>query len=196
MSVDVFGDGTVRLDRAQFVSPAGSLFASVPAAAPDGVTDFARGLVEYRSTTPSVSVADMAFSLRLEKIGDENATGLANFIFEALDKQYEPRLNVDPTGRLYISQFDPKTSEYDEPYKAPLPLPLRSWVRVHFHVELQGAGKGTADLDVDGKRLATGVALKPTLAGGAMHAVAGVVFVRSPTSGWALHLDDLAISPK
>lgn len=195
VSINTDGNGSLIVNRSVFESPPAALQVTVPPA--DGAEGaFARSHLEWNAKSTSLTDVDLSFSLRLDKIGTPNAVGLANVNFASGTKAWESRLNLDTAGRLYVSQFDPQTKTYTEPYHAPTALAVGTWTRVRFHTKLVVVGQATVDLEVDGKPLTSGLAMNPTLASGSLQLLIGITFAPAPTTGWGLHVDNLLVTPK
>lgn len=195
LSGDTYGSGTFQLVDTPVSSAPGAALFTIPAT-DGGYDDFSRTELAYKSAGSSNAESDIVFALRIEKLGTATSTGLVLFDFQTQSQHYEARLNLDSTGHLFISQIDDKTSTYDEPFKAPLPLALGTWLQIHYHFRIQSQGQGTADLDVGGQRIVSALAMKPSLPAGTLSTQFGLNFVRLPTSGYQILLDDLLIKPK
>lgn len=192
-----FNGGTAVLDTTAASSLPRSLLCTTPAG--DAGTDagaFSQGYVHYISSPAQTSVAEVALSFRIDKAATIQAVGLVVFRFVGPDRNYETRLLVNEDLRLFISEFDSKTLTYSEPFRMPEPVAVGKWIRVKYRAELLAAGSGRADLDVDGKRVVTAVALKPFYASGNLRTDIGATYVRLPNDGWTVRIDDLLITPK
>ena len=152
--------------------------------------------VRYTSSPAQTSIADISFSVRIEKAATTQKVGLVVFQFVGSDRNHEARLGLDETLKLFISEIDTKTITYAEPFHMAKAIAVGAWVRVHYRVELLAAGSGKADLDVDGTRVVTAVALKPVYPSGNLRTNLGATYVRAPSDGWTIRFDDLLMSPK
>jgi hypothetical protein len=97
-------------------------------------------------------------------------------------------MGVFSNGKLYVYQHNADNSTYSTLYTGPTRAP-GAWARVRLHFAI-GAGK--VDLDVDGTRVATGLAASPpsVTATGAELWV-GVAYAAKGSQRWTVRVDDI-----
>jgi hypothetical protein len=192
------GGGTAKADTAASSSAPASMLSELPAV--DG--GLSEAFVLRKMKAPSVDVwAEAEF--RLEQT---DPAGSQLQVLKLLE--LSPTAPTDEDGwevgvavgganrKVVVFQYNYYTNGYAEVFASPTPVALGAWTRVNLHLRLRNPLDGVVDLNVDGVRVATGLAVQPPFAGAPFQLLVGAVYTSAPHTGWVLRTDNVLFDAK
>jgi len=183
----VFG-GTLSLDgKATRSAPNALLAVADPTADPDAGASST--LFVLHAPGKTATRATLAFDVRFERFSQTSTTRLDfGVVYFGLSggRVYEVGLEVTSDRRPYVYQYDPRSDSTTTSAKTS-PLAVGQWARMQLTVRYADA---QADLDIDGVRVVSGLALQPPGPSGVISFATGVEWAMSPHDGWSVRLDD------
>lgn len=191
------GGGTTKLDPTNASSPPFGLLSVLPAVSSGPTESFL-----VRNVPIATNDITVEADLRVEKVSAGAALLQLMKLFEYSpiapgDAAWEVGLAVNgTTRRLVCYQYNEYSSAYAEIFTFPTPLPLDTWTRLRLHLAITGNFDGRVDLDVDGVRAASNLAVQPPFGKAPFDLLIGAVFTKPPHTGWAVRTDNVLLFSK